>query len=249
MGLFQPLVDAHFKAHASIREPDGFWHPSSMTGCERQAVYEQTKTEKTDETDIRSTRIMANGTRMHEEIQAMLMAKHPGFLPEVRVEGLGGIWGHCDGLLPVADGQEDGETGPVVVPVYELQEFKSIGPNGKKFMKPKPYGKESPTNRPVPKPEHVKQARIYYACLEEMGYLLDNIRISYFDRDDWSVLEFEVEPWTDDELMSFIIELESLKMHSKYGTLPARKDPDFWLCRYCPFRTRCWKQDKETTRA
>jgi CRISPR/Cas system-associated exonuclease Cas4 (RecB family) len=224
--MFQQIIDDHFRAIKEPRLPDGLFHPSSMTGCDRLAVYEKTGTEKTDEQDIRNIRIMANGTRMHEEIQAMLVERFPGFIAEVEVD-YEGIKGSCDGLLPKGNGVG-----------YELQEFKSISPTAKKFMKGQP------------KPEHVMQARIYYWALEWSGpgYLLDGIRISYFDRDDWSVVEYEVEPWNESEGAAFGELLDNLQAHAEEGTLPPRKENGYWLCRYCQYATRCWKIDKENER-
>lgn len=220
--LIQPILDKHFLALKEEREPDGFFHPSSLTGCARQAVYERTGTPKTDATDVRNVRIMARGTEMHEAIQSILLQEFPGFLPEVAVEHPL-VRGSCDGLLPIGDG-------------LELQEFKSISPMAKKFK------------GSLPKPEHVMQARIYAWGLKGMGYLIDGIRISYFDRDDWSVQEYEVQPWTDEEELAFENQVDDLEWHAQEGSLPERKEPGYWLCRYCSFRTRCWEQDGDYER-
>lgn len=233
--VYQPILDAHFEAIASVREPDGFFHPSSMTGCDRLAVYEKTGTPKSDEKSIRNIRIMANGTRMHAEIQGLVQDAYPGFLTEVEVD-FAGIRGSCDGLLPIADGVPDTDHFADLQPVYELQEFKSISPQGKRFLKGSP------------KPEHEYQARIYYWALERQGYLLSGIRITYFDRDDWSVQEFEVEPWTPEQVAGFEALLSDLEAHAEEGTLPGRMDKDYWLCRFCEYRTRCWEQDGVDTR-
>ena len=230
--LLQPIIDQHFISIKEPREPDGLYHPSSLTGCDRQAVYERTGTEKTDDTQVRNIRIMARGTQMHSEVQEMMAAKFPGYLPEVKLRW-GMVTGTCDGLLPVADGLQAG----VMTTMYELHEYKSIGPLGKKYK------------GAMPKPEHIMQARIYHAALLDMGYMLDQlIRIVYFDRDDWSVNEYEVAPWTTEEVEDFLAHLENLEDHAQNGTLPDRKAPDYWLCRYCPFRTRCWNQDGENVR-
>ena len=235
MGLYQQLVDKMFLDDYEDRPGDGFFHPSSMAGCYRQAVYEATSTEPTESKDIRNIRIMGNGTHFHNAIQEVATATFPGFLTEVKVEWAG-VKGSADALLPVGEGQELSSMDPVLSPVYELQEFKSIGPFGKKFLKGQP------------KPEHVKQARMYYWALENMGYLMDGIRITYFDRDDWSVLEFEVDPWSTAEVLSFEADLGNLDMHRHEGSLPDRLEPDAWLCRYCMFKTKCWEVDGDNTR-
>lgn len=224
--MLQSYIDRYFLDLREPREPDGWYHPSTLTGCDRQALYERMGTEKTDDPDIRNIRIMARGTEMHDLVQHILTIEVPGFLPEVAVEW-GRVVGSCDGLLPVDE--IDGET------VYEVQEFKSIGPLGKRYK------------GGMPKPEHIMQARIYAAGLQDMDYRLSGIRISYFDRDDWSVNEYEFATWTEDEVQDFLAHLDSLDAHMDDGTLPPRKDEGYWLCRYCPFRTRCWNQDGETT--
>ena len=176
---------------------------------------------------------MQRGTEMHDYVQD----KVPGLTPEVKVDW-GGIKGSCDGLLLVGE-DEDG-------PLYEVQEYKSIGSNGAKFLYPKPYGKKGPGNTPVPKEEHVKQARIYRECLREMGYnVTTTIRIVYFNRDDWEVLEFEVPAWTEGEWRSFLDELADLEAHALDGTLPQRPpyDREKFPCSYCNYRTRCWETD------
>lgn len=236
--IYQSIVDAHFQRLSKDREPDGFFHPSSLTDCDRKAVYEQTGTERTDPTQPRNTRIMARGTQMHEEVQAMMHAEFPGFLDEVELTLDDRVVGTCDGLLPVGDGPPVIKEQPdVLEPVYELQEYKSIGPIGKRYLKGKP------------RPEHVQQARIYYMALRRMNYLLTEIiRIVYFDRDDWSVLEFEVKPWSEEEEETFLVKLDDLQAHALEGSLPERMPDDYWLCRYCPYATRCRQQDGDYAR-
>lgn len=239
--MYQELVDSIWMERYEDRPPDGKLHPSSLSNCERQAVYNARGEAVTDPTEMRSIRIMGRGTQMHEEIQAQLLKKYPGTLLEVDVEW-GPISGSADALVPVSDGRHYDESGNPedgLQPVYELQEFKSISPTGKKFLYPKPHGKRGPGNAPKPKPEHVKQARIYYLFLEEQGYLLDGIRITYFDRDDYSTLELEVDPWDDHEAEEFLDNLATLEEHLVDGTLPPQMPDDFWLCRYCEYRTTC----------
>jgi hypothetical protein len=256
MGFYQDLVDEEIQARNDARQAErgsdkGEWHPSSLTGCQRAAVYDYTGTERTDEPEIRNIRIMDRGTSIHEEVQAMVvrscirrgLSPHEAFLVEVKVDHAG-IKGSCDGLL---------KTGTK----WEVQEYKSISPTGKKFMHPKPFGKRGPGNEPEPKPEHVKQARIYQRCLKGQGFdVTDTIRIVYFDRDDYSVWEFEVEAWLDVEWYEFLGEIADLEDHVQADTLPYRMPMTEkkgrlernWQCGYCPFATRCWNVDKETTR-
>jgi len=206
-------------------------------------VYSFTGVEKSDKNDAESTRLLDRGSEIHDIIQTLMHAKYPGFRSEVKVNGYGNK-GSCDGLLPVADGMSGGGIldldPPELVPIYELQEYKSIATKGGAFLKPKPYGKPGPSNQASPKPEHVKQARIYYMLLENQGYLMDGIRIVYVDRDHLTVLhEFEVEPWTPEEVGTWLTELDVLNMHVEEETLPDRMPDDYWLCRYCDWFTTC----------
>ena len=241
MGLYQPIIDKMFLEKYEDRPPDGRFHPSSLSGCDRLAVYEVSGTERTDPPDTRNIRIMGTGTEFHDRIQALLLDAHPGTLIEVPVEW-GPITGSADALVPVGDGLPDGDPEmSALAPLYELQEFKSGG-NWK--MK---------TIQKVPDPQHVKQGRIYYWALEHMGYLMDGIRIVYLGREDWDVIEHEVEPWTAEEGREFEAGLDSLEQHVLDETLPPRKPLDakgnrYWLCRYCNFRTRCYERDGEATR-
>jgi len=243
--LYQALIDAAVQersdAHNEKRGSDtGEWHPSSMTECLRQAVYSYRGEPVTNPSQMRNLRIMDRGTEVHEVIQDLMHDRYPGFESEIKVNALG-VKGSCDGLLPIGEGfpyNYGNEIDDVdqMQPVYELQEYKSISPMGKRYLN-------------GPKEGHVKQARIYYAALEDRGYLLDGIRIVYFDRDDWSVIEFEVEPWTVEGVESFKDELEDLQAHADEGTLPAKKRPDsknkmFWLCRYCPYADTCGPEGK-----
>lgn len=226
--MYQKIIDKAIKRRDEIRQAGrgsdaGEWHPSGMTGCLRQAVYSYRGEPESDERDVRSIRIMDRGTEMHEFIQRALIDQYPGTLLEVRVEHAG-VVGHCDALVPVADGIGSGTE---LTPTYELQEFKSIGPIGKRYMKG------------GPKPEHAQQARIYYWALQRMGFLLDGIRIVYMDRDDWSILEYFVDPWDEQEERDFEGLLDDLNAHVEEGTLPDRMPDDYWLCRYCQYRTTC----------
>lgn len=220
------------------RSGDFRLHPSAISGCERNAIYGARGEPVSNERPARNTRIMGNGTMYHERLQAYLKERFPGALMEVPVEW-GPIKGHADILMPVADGSD----GPgLLSPVYELADFKTISPNGKRWLQPsRGNGKKHPPRAGGPKPEHVKQVRLYYMGLRRMGKLLtDNIRIVYIDRDDWSTLEFDdIEPWTgaeEDEQLERMAELEA---HLWDGTLPEQMPDTYWLCKMCEFRTTC----------
>ena len=240
MNIYQPIIDQMFLDRYKDRPNDGFFHPSSLSGCARMAVYEVTGTAPSDKKDVRNIRIMGEGTDMHADIDEEMTKRLPGFLSEVGL-AWGDIKGTADGLLPVGDGVVHYWEGPILRPIYELQEYKSAGDYKLKMLKRKGQ----------PDPQHVKQARIYYWALENMGYLMDGIRIAYFARDDWGVLEFEASPWTEEECRSFEEDLGLLRHRVEDGTLPDRLDQEgdmAWLCRYCDFRTRCFKVDKENSR-
>ena len=235
--MYQEIIDYAIQEANDLRQEDrgsdaGEWHPSSLSGCARAAVYDYLGTEESDPTSIRSIRIMQRGTEMHEYVQGLV----PSLEAEVDVD-YAGINGSCDGLLPVGE-DENGI-------IWEVQEYKSIGSTGVKFMHPKPFGKRGPGNLPQPKPEHVKQARIYHGALRAMGKNLSNIiRIVYFNRDDWEVLEFEVPAWTDDEWHEFLAEIADLEEHAESGTLPPRlPERDKFPCSYCNYRTTCWENE------
>ena len=237
-GIYQTIVNDMFLARNKDREPDGFLHPSSLAGCERQAVYVARGEPVSNDKDIRNIRIMGNGTAIHEIIQDATIKAYPGTLVELDVNW-GPIRGSADALLPVAtEVLPHDETYPAFV--YELQEYKSISPNGKRFLQPsRGNGPKHPPRSGGAKPEHIYQARTYYWGLSNQGFLLDGIRIVYIDRDDWSVLEFEIEPWTALEVVEFEATLDSLQDHIEEGTLPDRKPDGFWLCDYCDFRKTC----------
>lgn len=228
--MYQEIIDNLISARDAERQEErgsdaGEWHPSGLFGCERQAVYSYTGEPVSDQKDIRSIRIMDRGTQMHEEVQAALVTHYPGTLCEVKVD-FGGVKGSCDALVPESDGFDNKELGYQTV--YELQELKSISPNGKRWLKGDP------------KPDHAEQARTYYWALERMGYLLSGIiRIVYMDRDDYSTLEFEIEPWDVDEVAKFEAKLAKLDNHVFEGTLPERMSDDYWLCKYCEYFTTC----------
>jgi hypothetical protein len=253
--MYQEIIDEMFVTDPRNQDRSGDMrlHPSAISGCERNAMYKARGEAISNERDVRFTRIMGNGTDYHEKLQAFLIKKFPSIVIEPDVLW-GPIKGSADALMPVGDGLrtdkiEEGDPWPQTV--YELQEFKTISPNGKRYIqgtKPRKLksGKFKPGRDAAPKPEHVKQARIYYYCLEKMGMLLNGvIRLLYIDRDDWSTLEFEVEPWTVAEGMIQEEVWADLEAHLMDGTLPDQEPDDYWLCKMCEFRTTCkdWKDE------
>ena len=41
------------------------------------------------------------------------------------------------------------------------------------------------------------------------------------------------------EVEAFLTEVDVLETHAEEGTLPDRMPDDFWLCRFCDWRTTC----------
>lgn len=240
--MYQDIIDQMFLAGNEDRSGDMRLHPSSISGCERNALYSSRGEPVSNPRDVRFTRIMGNGTFFHEKLQAHLLEKHPGIILEAKIE-YGPIKGSADALLPVGEAVEVydpvGATTGELKPVYELQEYKTISPNGMRFLTDKPKGRTA-ARKGEPKPEHVKQARIYHYCLSKTGTLLtDTIRLVYINRDDWTVVEFEVEPWTEEQGAAQELVWASLEAHLMDETLPDQMPDDYWLCKMCEFRTTC----------
>jgi hypothetical protein len=217
------------------RSGDMKLHPSAISGCARQAIYAARGEEATNPKDVRYRRIMGNGTDYHDKLQGFMRQLWPGLETEVSFE-FGPIKGSVDALMPTDGG-------------LEVQEFKSISPNGMRMIQgTQPRRLKNGTFKPgreaAAKPEHVHQARIYHYCLSQLGYnMSDVIRIvyfnRYFNRDDWTVAEFEVEPWTTEEGQAQELVWAELEGHLMDGTLPDQMPDDYWLCKLCEYRTTC----------
>src|SRR3990167_9717736 len=103
MGLYQTLIDQMFLDKYEDRPPDGFFHPSSLSGCDRMAVYEVSGTAPTDFPEVRNIRIMGEGTDVHTTIQILAQQEWPGFLTEVEIN-YGSIKGSADALRLIGEG-------------------------------------------------------------------------------------------------------------------------------------------------
>ena len=233
------------------RDGDMKLHPSAISGCERNAIYAARGEPITNPRDVRYTRIMGNGTDYHTKLQAYIMTRWPDAICEQKVDW-GLIHGAADVLLPVGVLTD---ILPVVIPrvenAYELADFKTISPNGKRYiqgLKPRTLknGTFKPGREAAPKPEHVLQVRIYYTGLRRMGFnLLPQFRIVYIDRDDWSTIEFLIDPWTPEEEDTYLEHMAELEAHLFDGTLPDKIPDDYWLCNLCEWRTTCKGWDDE----
>lgn len=230
--LIAGTVDDWFVENREDREPDGLFHPSSLSSCGRQAMYEATSTPKTDERQPRNDRILWLGTVIHERVQEAI-ADLPDFQAEVKVDVPElGLSGSADGIWRIQHHDD-----PLLYE-YELLEFKS-----ESFFKRK-------KRKGLPSANHQKQARLYMMGLNRMGMNVVRARVVYFLRDDLAAEEHVLDRDLDLEA-AYTAELENLMMLKSYGLLPARlgdKNPNRWLCDYCDFRTRCWEQDSATRR-
>ena len=175
-------LDRYIEAIAEPREPDGLWHPSSLGGCDRKALYEVRGTPKSNPPDARTRRVFRVGHLMHEFVQAAI-AHDPSvlrFYPEVGLEAPDlRVTGHADGLLMHVDGS------------WEVLEFKTI--SSRAFQ----YGD-------LPKPDHVGQLSLYMKVLREyggratdvtippLGERLTRGRVIYVSKDDLRIGEYGV---------------------------------------------------------
>lgn len=238
----EAAVNAYVQANASIREPDGKWHPSSIFACDRKALYERRGVEQTNPKDDRSGRVLFIGSRWHEIVQAaviehvkdadQVLTEVPVELPELNIVG------HADQLIRFGD-------------VWELEEYKSISSNGFRYLK-------------GPKPEHVSQAYTYMYALRTQGVPTDEgglrkpipplgdslttVRFVYISKDDLKIAEYVV-PW--DPAFEAVLRQKVTTLDryvadpiSLPPRLPLEKGKKNWLCAgYCEFRDRCWQVD------
>lgn len=230
MSELSSAVDQWFLDNVEPRPPDGKLHPSSMSGCWRQAVYEARGTEPTNAKAARNYRIMWFGSRIHEVLQQALKGL-PGFASEVEVAPDGWPFaGSADGIYirefdANADSSDD----------WELLEFKSIAPYMLK-------------SKDLPQDHHKKQARMYMWGLNKQGTSVAQARIVYVSRNDMEMREFVLErdlKWEEEFEQDLDI---SRHLYLKEGQtmLPPRLDinaPEGWLCKYCQFQTKCWEVD------
>ena len=230
-------LDRYVEAIAEPREPDGLWHPSSLGGCDRKALYEVRGTPKSNPPDARTRRVFRVGHLMHEFVQTAI-ALDPSVLrffaevaldaPDLRVTG------HADGLLTHVDGS------------WEVLEFKTI--SSRAFQ----YGD-------LPKPDHVGQLSLYMKVLREyggrsgpekfqevippLGERLARGRVIYVSKDDLRIGEYGI-TWSDAKDEEIRAKLARLESYREAGTLPDRLPVNgskrHYLCGYCPFQDHCW---------
>jgi hypothetical protein len=64
-GIVKEIVDDYIESVTDDREPDGLYHPSSMVGCTRKAIYDVRGVEPTDPIDTKTKRKFYIGHRIH----------------------------------------------------------------------------------------------------------------------------------------------------------------------------------------
>jgi len=240
----EAALNAHVARVEEPRPPDGKWHPSSLYGCSRKAVYELRGVPVSNPPDDRARRVFRVGHMFHDFAQdaveraiGSLVAKAYREIP-IAIPSLSVI-GHADGLVQYRTGE------------WELLEYKSISTMGLK------YAKE------LPKPDHLGQVQTYMLALREdgapridippLGDALTRARVAYIGKEDMAISEHIV-PWTpegDQAVRDTVAGVEAYR--DTEPALPPRLEPDKgkrnWLCGYCSFATRCWDQDEDNREA
>lgn len=249
MTLVADALDRYVEANDSIREPDGLWHPSSISGCARKAVYTVRGVERSDPPGPKSRRVLFIGSVFHEHAQAALkLAAEPlaaevytevrVLIPELNVTG------SADQLLIFEDG------------TAELQEFKTIKEGFAR--KGGGFGFKGLTG---PKEDHLEQVKCYVYGLRTyggeaddgrtvppLGDRLTRVRFTYIEKQTFDTREFVVEwdPAWAGELLGKLNELE-LYRGDPLSLPPRQENRDAFPCSWkdgrCDFFTRCWEQD------
>lgn len=240
-------LDRYVNAVEVEREPDGHWHPSSISGCPRQALYGFRGVKATNPRDDRSKRILRVGHLLHEFVQAAILADPEVeiFYPEISLHDQAlNIVGHADGLMRLKDGS------------WLLLEFKTINSMAFKY-------------RDLPKPEHVTQVTAYMKAVRDFGCVytlpdgtigniaplgekLRSARIVYVSKDDMRVEECAFF-YSDDKEAALVERVNFLELHRVNDTYPDRlplvadkKNGGLkrdWQCGYCPWQDLCWKKE------
>lgn len=240
--MIEEALDAYLLATADEREPDGYFHPSSLFSCDRMAVYEQTGMPRSDAKAGKDYIPLEMGKLIHTLLQSSVthMADTERvqevwhevkvIIPPLNVKG------SADSLIRFEDGS------------YEVEEFKSTKSAGIKYAK----------GGFKPKEEHVNQGLTYTYGMryfpwytehtmpdgtvvttrhEPIGARLTRLRVTYFGKDAGEILEF---PYTiTPEWEAWFVEF--MRKLNGAEELPDRKPEKDWLCKgYCSWRSLCW---------
>lgn len=244
----EAAIDRWVEEQSPPRPFDGLWHPSSISGCLRKAIYEMRQVDETNPKGPRQKRVLFLGSRFHEMAQAAV-ASWPGVAEvytevKVHIPELN-IGGAADQLVLITVVMEDGSA--------ELEEFKTINGWGFRALK-------------APKEDHAKQVKPYVMGLREVGGVaedgrvvpalgnrLKTVRFTYIDKEKFDTKEFVVDydPSWDSDVRERIAELEAYREHpwSLPPRLPKNGKKVHWMCDWgwgqCPFFDRCWHVDPD----
>ena len=239
-------LDAYVERESPPREPDGLWHPSSISGCARRAIYEMRQVPQTDPQTPKQKRILFLGSRFHEVMQAAVKSA-PGvvavytevkvLIPELNLTGA------ADQVVVLLVEHEDGSV--------ELQEFKTI----------KEWGFRKLTG---PKDDHLEQCKSYVLALRDFGGVADDgtvlppfgnrlsrIRFTYIEKQTLDTREFIVDwlPRWEADVRQTIADLEAYRAdpESLPPRLPMNGSKRDYRCDWgwgkCQFLTQCWETD------
>lgn len=258
--LIEEAVDL-VTAQDPDREPDGFWHPSSISSlCARKSIYTIRGTKRSDVEPRVKKRNLRTGKILHEQFFQHDVPFHPDvrevyheislFDENEQIENAVPTVGNADSIVVFVDGG------------VEVQEYKTKSSNMMRSKK---------QLEALPEADHIVQARSYIRAIRKRGFeTADGVqhppipdlswaRIAYLGKDTGVIAEFEItyDPERDDpELDARLRYLEAYRQDGE--ALPPRlpmqiKRPkgkkaytDFhWLCTVCPWRYRCWDEDPD----
>lgn len=239
----ETALDEYVASLEVERKPDGTWHPSSISGCPRKALYDFNGVPKSNPHNARTSRVFRVGHLLHEFIQEAIQRSPDvkAVYVEVKIDHPGlRVSGAVDGLVEYESG------------TWEVLEFKTI--NSQAFK----YGD-------LPKEDHKVQAGVYTKCLKETGGLatrsdgvittipplgdkLNRVRFVYVSKDDMKIEEHTM-LWTPAKDFELIQRLALLELHLGNDTLPDRlpfmekkgKFVQDYRCGYCPYKDTCWE--------
>ena len=222
-------VDRYIREQNQDREPDGKWHPSSVSSpCVRRAVLEKRGVRFSAPPDDETKRIFMMGKIIHKLVQDAV-AQDPDVtlvIPEIEVS---------DPLREVV-GQGDILLFNTRTETYELIEIKSIKQQGVR------YG--------IPKQEHRIQAGIYAYILREhggrtqdgtiippLGKALESVRFVYVEKETMVIHERVEDAAEMAEIgRNRVIRMQNLERNYELENLPMVDNKNYWFRSYCPYR-------------
>jgi hypothetical protein len=224
-------VDAVLVDHNRRQRPRDYLGGSRVgEDCARKLVYEVTHTPKDPggEFDAGILRIFEAG----HQFEAMTIGwlRSAGF--DLRDRGADGgqfgfsvaggrLRGHADGVIVAGP--------PVGIQWPALFEHKALGAKSWNDLVKRGLRQS--------KPVYFAQVQLYMAYLD-----LDVALLTALNRDTL-VLHHEVVPFDSTEAQRLSDRAVDILRAAAAGELPPRiaASPDFYLCRFCPYATRCWE--------